>query len=772
MPLAQFGAGFGGISALTFLTVNGGGTHSYLPVLSKRLLDDAAGTTAERPTFGLTNGTIFYDTTLDEYIHWDGAAWVEPIAIADYDGILSTSWKTGGEITVNGGDPALVDIAAGTGMYVDNFTDPDAPVKVSPVTYGPFVGVAMANILTNPFTRLFIDKDGLLVQLTSTTRAQVRDTFSLGEVQHDDNTTITAIAQTTNVPSIGVASSLFDLTQALGDINISGNVFSANGANLSIDKTIGEIYTLWFNAKTSIKDPSVVGHPAITLATFIYTFRDGIGGFTVTTGNTLIGPGVYDDDSVTGAGTVPLGTVANNMFQINRIFLGQANTVIIQYGQATYSSISDAEAAIGSEIFDLNPDLNDVMLRGWLITKGNAVDLTNAGQAKFITAGKFGVSSASVGSGVAAMQPFRDYTPQATPVSHEEGRVYYDDVKKTLATYNEDVDITVLMNHNLITRVINNTASIITKGTPVYLAGVAAGIPEVAETDASATATVRAMGLVAGDLGIGEFGYVFGAGQLDGFDTSAFSVGDTVYVSETVGELTATSPTIQFEVGTILISNATTGAISIKTGKRTFTTTDLVDIGGAAPNDGEALTYVAANNQYEPAAAGGATYELLETVTGLDVVNLIRFDCNTHKLTYRHFKILGSIQALVGAAVLEVSGTNSGNTASASTPSNSWTEDLGTTSVGHENITGHNTVVIAGNISVSNFQAFEIDILWSRSTNDQVLIQSTLNDSDTRTIKRANGITESFNVVGGIQLFLNNRSFHDDSVIKLYGVKL
>lgn len=38
------------------------------------------GTTANRPTNGLTDGTEYYDTTLKQYIHYNGSEWVEPSA--------------------------------------------------------------------------------------------------------------------------------------------------------------------------------------------------------------------------------------------------------------------------------------------------------------------------------------------------------------------------------------------------------------------------------------------------------------------------------------------------------------------------------------------------------------------------------------------------------------------------------------------------------------------------------------------------------------------
>jgi len=350
------------------------------------------------------NGVSLEQASMLEFT-WVSTEWVRDHDKPTYDSIMSTSWLSGGDISINV-DPSKFDISAGTGVYVDHFSNP-LKTRKHLVTFGPFVGVSLTNILTQPFTRIMIDKDGQIVQLFTVSRENIRDYFALGEVQHNDNATILAFSQFTNIPAVGLGASLYDLASVIGDINIFGNVFSPNGTNLSLNKSVGEVFTLWFAAKNNVKDPSKISHPALTVANFLYTFRNGAGGFNVQGFNTTMVPGSYDDGTIS-AGPLPNGVVPSNRYTVSRVYLGQANTVIIQYGQALYPTIESAELGISSEPFERNPALDDVLLRGWIITRGNTVDLSNGTNARFLAADKFGTSSSVDAGAGAGMSGWKD----------------------------------------------------------------------------------------------------------------------------------------------------------------------------------------------------------------------------------------------------------------------------------------------------------------------------------------------------------------------------
>ena len=98
----------------------------------------------------------------------------------------------------------------------------------------------------------------------------------------------------------------------------------------------------------------------------------------------------------------------------------------------------------------------------------------------------------------------------------------------------------------------NSSGSTITKGSPVYISGFDVGTtnPEISLADASVSGTMPCIGLVSADIANNATGTVIASGQLTTLNTSTYSVGDTLYVSETTGTLTATKPT-----GTALIQN-------------------------------------------------------------------------------------------------------------------------------------------------------------------------------------------------------------------------
>ena len=54
-----------------------------------------------------------------------------------------------------------------------------------------------------------------------------------------------------------LAAAVYDLADALGFINVSGNVFSANGANLNLNKSVGEIFATGSNYDTAATNPHI-----------------------------------------------------------------------------------------------------------------------------------------------------------------------------------------------------------------------------------------------------------------------------------------------------------------------------------------------------------------------------------------------------------------------------------------------------------------------------------------------------------------------------------
>ena len=111
------------------------------------------------------------------------------------------------------------------------------------------------------------------------------------------------------------------------------------------------------------------------------------------------------------------------------------------------------------------------------------------------------------------------------------------------------------------------SAGTITKGSPIYLSGWnASGFPEFEEADADDAAKMPAIAIAAEDMTNAADALVINTGQLTAMDTSAWSVGDVMYVHTTAGELTNVKPTgtaqIQ-KIGEVVRDHATLGVMVV-----------------------------------------------------------------------------------------------------------------------------------------------------------------------------------------------------------------
>jgi hypothetical protein len=98
---------------------------------------------------------------------------------------------------------------------------------------------------------------------------------------------------------------------------------------------------------------------------------------------------------------------------------------------------------------------------------------------------------------------------------------------------------------NVVELVRNESGSTLAKGTPVAIVGYASGSnrPLVVPADANDATRMPCIGLVAEQITNNANGAVIATGVSQGYDTSSFTAGDTVYISTTAGDLTTSPPT-------------------------------------------------------------------------------------------------------------------------------------------------------------------------------------------------------------------------------------
>ena len=163
----------------------------------------------------------------------------------------------------------------------------------------------------------------------------------------------------------------------------------------------------------------------------------------------------------------------------------------------------------------------------------------------------------------------------------------------------------------LVAQVRNQTGSTLTKGTVVYISGAAGNKALVSKARADVEATSSGtFGLVNADISTNANGYVTVSGALSGLNTSAFTDGDTVYLSpSTAGAFTATKPTAPDQlvvIGVITYAHATQGIIEI-TIQNGYELSELHDVGITSLANNNVLIYNSTSKLWENKAQSNLT---------------------------------------------------------------------------------------------------------------------------------------------------------------------
>lgn len=305
---------------------------------------------------------------------------------------LSTGIILGGELNVNGVDDTMVDIGDTTGLVVDYTTTPASPV-VTKVFYA--ADTVTITDLVAPITWLLIDSAGVLSQqITRPTNTQRRTHLVLGGVLVGGGGIIADQSLPNYLPQ--ALNQVYDLMDALGPFNVTGNLLTSAGANLQLAKTAGSVFNRGFNhfaGGTLTADPHISSTAAQNPVSMRYVTQ---------TSSTLVAPvTVVDPTMYDVAGTITAVPGGSGVSTIQRVYLTPLNDVAqqvtIQYGQTAYASLDAAIAAIGNQTFVRNPNLADATLIGYVVAKKSATDLSIAADARVIAAAR--LSGNSAGSG-------------------------------------------------------------------------------------------------------------------------------------------------------------------------------------------------------------------------------------------------------------------------------------------------------------------------------------------------------------------------------------
>lgn len=300
-----------------------------------------------------------------------------------YAETVATGIVSGGIITINGADNTKFDISAGKGYIVDNTVE---PATVTTVSWGAFTSQTVTNLATSFATDLAINSAGAILQQNSYTATETRENIVLGGLDHSNQSNIGSVFALQK-PVAQPASSINELANAIGAINLNGNIYNANIAgNLTIDKSAGSVFSYGRNNTNSETEPNTLTTAADVLVNFNYVFNNGTSIATFGASTTNIDPDNYDN------GTGTLATVANSKWTIQRVlFFANSNKTFIQYGTEVFNKLTDAQDAIARASFVALSGVKTAQVRGYIIVKKGASDLTNSAQAYFISADRLGI---------------------------------------------------------------------------------------------------------------------------------------------------------------------------------------------------------------------------------------------------------------------------------------------------------------------------------------------------------------------------------------------
>jgi hypothetical protein len=305
--------------------------------------------------------------------------------------IQSSGLLWGADLSIDTDTTKFV-VAPGAVVIVDNYTDPENPVKTLVSWDTPLV-VTDPYIATADTVYIGMDATGAFFYTLDDpfTTEQRRQYASIGWTDHVGRTEIEFVGmEPAGINSI--AAQFQSLLYAMGSFNLSGNEYTYS-TGLAIRRTSGNAWCPNQNYENEKNNPHEMPTNAENPAGIWYFYRSADGWVNDTPLGSVVDPEHYDD----GSGT--LAAMPTGKWQIQPISyypLWEAND--IQYGQAVYDDLAAAESAL-QESISVDPYNSVDVFRGWLIVKQGATDLSNPAQAKFKSSGKWGMMDVQSGGG-------------------------------------------------------------------------------------------------------------------------------------------------------------------------------------------------------------------------------------------------------------------------------------------------------------------------------------------------------------------------------------
>ena len=200
-----------------------------------------------------------------------------------------------------------------------------------------------------------------------------------------------------------------------------------------------------------------------------------------------------------------------------------------------------------------------------------------------------------------AKADYYDLDTAASAPAYAQGRTFWDAGNGTQSTYLNG-DVTLQNGQEIVTLVYNGTGSTITNGSVVAVAGAQGQRPSVVLADADTESTsASTLGIATQDIPNGTEGFVTSFGFIRGIDTSAFTAGNPIYLSQTAGQFTATRPLAPAHtvfLGWVIKVNASSGEVFVHISNG-WELSELHDVRITSPVGGNLLAYDQTNSYWK-----------------------------------------------------------------------------------------------------------------------------------------------------------------------------
>ncbi len=408
-PIGSYGTYLGKL----YVKQDAGSTTNWIPLQQELTVPLPIAEGGTNSSTALANDKIIYSqggAVVESSIGLDSSANITDVASIEVTGDVKVFEGTSQELNVgreilqqgstgvtspngleiNIGDNTKYDILATTGQIIDRELD-----TYVNITYAGSTGNTPAT--ANGVTYVFLDNaSSIATQTTPPTPSDRREKLYLGRVVTIGGTVVQVLDEPVVVENI--ASSFYDLAKALRLFNISGNIFTANGANLKLNKSAGKLFSAGSNYVLDRNTPHDVSLSSCTACTFAY--------FTQVSGSTGANVTDLDFTQYDNAGTLTAIGGASKQSTIQHVYLFPSGNIRVQYGQTIYSDLATAISAVGKETFIANPNTfeNGILIAN-IVARKDATDLTDTSKVVILYPSRFGEGAVgAAGQSVSSLQ--------------------------------------------------------------------------------------------------------------------------------------------------------------------------------------------------------------------------------------------------------------------------------------------------------------------------------------------------------------------------------